>query len=232
MSDGRCPLTVAAAAGRTGPIDLLVGKYGMNPRNMDVVCAAARHNRVDVLHSLWGWCDDTEDDPAEELRTSWTEVMETKDREGVRPMMAALINGSYSAMQALARMGADPQECLFELVRIDNATRLETLLKLVLIEDDAVERLVNMRNGVDTLLTWAVTHASVGCMPAIISAAPDMWKIARDGGGLSPIAMILEIVKREREGGMGKAMLMLWIRVACNQCAVGAFAVAIAESID
>ena len=205
--DGRCALTVAAAGGRTSVMDLLIGKYGMSPADMDVVCAAARHDRSGALIKLRTWCDDDD---------AWRRVMETKDREGVRPIMAALLNGAYDAMQTLAVMGADPTEALFDLVRIDQAERLRLLMEFVA----DTERLENLRYKNDTLLTWAIIHRSVECMVVIVSIVPDLWVAPR--AGVTPINMIIDQATSytsEREEYGADAMLNIWLNIACQRYA-------------
>lgn len=198
--DGRCALTVAAAAGNTDSIDMLVGQYNMNPMDIDAVCAAGRHNRVDALEQLSDWTDLTEKE--------WKTVLETRDREGQRPIMAALLNGAYSAMITLAEMGSDMVEVMFELVLRDDAAHLKECV---------VEKLKEMRNdGGDTLLTWAVTHGSVESMVHLIEIEPELWTTAR-GDGQTPILMILDAVGPKPADMKIKTMLTIWLKKMCQR---------------
>jgi hypothetical protein len=204
----RCALTTAAAAGGVAVIDLLIGKYGLSARDMNAIGAAARHNHVNVLRKLWAWCDTTQ----KEGSKRWVEMIEMED--GVRPIMAALINGAYDAMNALAVMGADPTEALFDLVRLDNAERLVGLMESI--DDNA--RLVNLRQGGDTLLTWAVTHHSVQCMVAIVGVAPRLWLTSCNGK--NPVAMIMaHATAHGSTSDDPEAMLDVWLNAACRRYA-------------
>ena len=219
--DGRCALTVAAAAGRTRSIELLVGSYGMSPNDMDAVCAAARNDRVCALQALQDLCS----------YEDWDEVIaRMRDSEGVQPMMAAALNGAYSAMLELATMGADATEPLFELVRRDDAVPMQALLEYIASTPGGLSRLESMRHGLkqDTLLTWAVTHSSVKCMLSIVAVLADMWVIPRGGADhLTPVLMIIEMVAEQQRGGAAEgstaadAMLIVWLRVACRRYVAG-----------
>lgn len=160
--DGRCPLTTAAAAGQTEVIDLLVDQFGMNPRNAEVVCTAARHNRVAALYRLRIWCGDA----------AWErEVLKQCDGEGETPVLAALRNGAYDAMQTLCIMGGEAAEVLFELIRADNGDQLKEMLEIV-----SDEYLAQLRyDDGATLVVLAVQHESVTCIAEIIECAPMLW---------------------------------------------------------
>ena len=149
--DGRNALTVAAAAGQTGVIELLVRKYGMAPDDMDVLCAAARHDRPAALRTLGALISHP---PGP---TGW---LETPDREGEKPIMAALRNGAYVAMLTLAEMGADPFDALFEMARLNKAAGLKELLSLLIDKQERLQEVIDARRETHTLLSWAAVHGS------------------------------------------------------------------------
>ena len=214
-SDGRCALTVAAAAGNIDSINLLVGKYEMNPTDIDVVCAAGRHDRVEALEQLGDWTDATR------LDEVWKTVLETKDREGQRPIMAALLNGAYSAMIALAQMGSDVSEALFELVLRDDISHLREILEY------KNENLLGHLQKGETLLTWAVTHGSIDSMMHLIEVEPKLWTMAREDGK-TPLLIILDAVgpMGAKEEGV-KPMLTLWLKTMCQRYGAADFPIVI-----
>ena len=153
--DGRNALTIAAAAGQAAVIDLLVKKYGMQPYDMDALCAAARHDRPSSLRKLASLIPDKQ----------W---METADREDETPIIAALRNGAYVSVLALADMGCQPFDALFEMARLNKTTVLAELLTIVLDNQGRVQEIVDARHtsedGVEhTLLSWAAVHGSFNC---------------------------------------------------------------------
>ena len=155
--DGRNALTIAAAAGQTAVIDLLVEKYGMQPYDMDALCAAARHDRPESLRKLASLIADTQ-----------LEWMETPDREDETPIMAALRNGAYASVLALAEMGCRPFDALFEMARHDKAAPLADLLTVLIDKQGRVQDVVDARRASDdgvahTLLSWAAIHGSFNC---------------------------------------------------------------------
>jgi len=158
--DGRNALTIAAAAGQPAVIDLLVRKYGMQPYDMDALCAAARHDRPSSLRKL-----------ASLIQASCRSAkqwMETPDREGETPIMAALRNGAYVSMLALAEMGCQPFDALFEMARLNKTTALAELLAVIIDKQGRMQDVVDARHTSDdgvshTLLSWAAAHGSFNC---------------------------------------------------------------------
>jgi ankyrin repeat protein len=153
--DGRNALTIAAAAGQTAVIDLLVKNYGMQPYDMDALCAAARHDRPASLRKLASLIADKQ----------W---METPDREDETPIMAALRNGAYVSVLTLAEMGCQPFDALFEMARLNNSEALSELLTVIIDKQGRVQEVVDARrtseDGVaHTLLSWAAVHGSFNC---------------------------------------------------------------------
>jgi ankyrin repeat protein len=148
--DGRNALTVAAAAGQSSVIELLVKKYGMQAYDMDVLCAAARHDRPLALRTLGALINDAR----------W---METADREGDQPMMAAMRNGGYVAMMALAEMGADPFDVLFELARNNKKAVMKELLGVLIDKQERIQEIIDARREKHSLLSWASIHGSFDC---------------------------------------------------------------------
>jgi hypothetical protein len=149
--DGRNALTVAAAAGQAAVIEMLVKKYGMDPYDMDVLCAAARHDRPAALRKLGVLLN---------TRRHW---MEECDREGEKPMMAAMRNGGYVAMITLAEMGADPFDVLFEMARANKSAGLDEMLSVLIDKQERMQEIVDARRETHTLLSWAAIHGSFDC---------------------------------------------------------------------
>lgn len=138
-------LMTAALAGQPLVIDLLVGKYGMQPCDMELLCAAARHDQHSSLRALDSLIVDK----------SW---LENQNAEGDRPLMAALRGGAWNAMKALVDMGAEPFEALFELARSNKTEALGQMLS-VLPSASVAEARRNDHN----VLAWAAIHGSFDC---------------------------------------------------------------------
>jgi ankyrin repeat protein len=200
--DGRNALTIAAAAGQPAVIDLLVRKYGMQPYDMDALCAAARHDRPSSLRKLASLIQSSsliQDSslpqaslpqaslpqaslpqaslpqaslPQASLpQASLPQVnqwMETPDREGETPIVAAMRNGAYVSMLALAEMGCQPFDVLFEMARLNKTAALVELLAVIIDKQGRMQDVVDARHtsedGVShTLLSWAAAHGSFNC---------------------------------------------------------------------
>jgi hypothetical protein len=82
--------------------------------------------------------------------------------------MAALRNGAYASVLALAEMGCRPFDALFEMARHDKAAPLADLLTVLIDKQGRVQDVVDARRASDdgvahTLLSWAAIHGSFNC---------------------------------------------------------------------
>jgi ankyrin repeat protein len=94
--------------------------------------------------------------------------METPDREGETPIVAAMRNGAYVSMLALAEMGCQPFDALFEMARLNKTAALVELLAVIIDKQGRMQDVVDARHtsedGVShTLLSWAAAHGSFNC---------------------------------------------------------------------
>ena len=144
----------------------------MQPYDMDALCAAARHDRPSSLRKLASLIPDKQ----------W---METADREDETPIIAALRNGAYVSVLALADMGCQPFDALFEMARLNKTTALAELLTIVLDNQGRVQEIVDARHtsedGVEhTLLSWAAVHGSFNCALEVMRRVEALKKMHVD----------------------------------------------------